>query len=268
MKLNLSVTSLSHRIRFIFFHKQLRFGQTEFIDTLLDVSYHEHVGRAEPFPGDTLNQRLLNLVAVLILVHQDFLIKRRQLIRRRARGMICAAPRKNFQCKMLQIIKIHQIFLFLGLLKPPGELLRQMKKHQNRAGRLCHIRKNRLGGGRKIKGLHLFNAVLGLVSQCRCQFFFLRINLLLSGCCQTTEHGRFQTPADIPVGFCLHQLLHGTDILHQHRKVSLWTILLPGNFRRLGKLLPPFLRLYMDIMNQKLHPFRLFKSLIRPKGAF
>ena len=63
------------RIRFIFFHKQLRSCQPEPIDALFYVPHHKPVKSAVFFAGYRTHQTFLNQVAVLVLVDHHFLIE-------------------------------------------------------------------------------------------------------------------------------------------------------------------------------------------------
>ena len=267
MKLDLSMGSVLFLIGFIFLYEKLRLCQAEFINTLLNVAHHKYVGRPEPLSGNTADQRLLYLIAVLIFIHQNLLIEPGQLVGRRPRSMIRAAACKDLQGKMLQVVKIHQIFLFLRRLEPVGKFLGQTDQNHNRAVRLRHVGKNILGIRKKVKGFYLLNSILDLVPKRRRQLLFLRIDLLFSCRRQTSKHGLCKNPAKLAVGFGLHQAFHHPKILRQHRKISLGPVLLLGDLNGAQKLLFKALRLQMNVMDQKPHPFRLFKVLLFPAGS-
>ena len=78
------------------------------------------------------DQRFLDLVAVLVLVHQDLLVKLCQLVGRRAGAVVPGTGSEDIQGKVLQIIEIHQVFLLLGLLEPGRKLLCQLQEHEDR----------------------------------------------------------------------------------------------------------------------------------------
>ena len=61
-------------VGFVFLQKQLRPCQTEAVDALLHIPHHKYIGMAMTFPGNGLNQHLLNAVAVLVLVYQNLLV--------------------------------------------------------------------------------------------------------------------------------------------------------------------------------------------------
>ena len=110
-------------ICFVFIHEQLRPGQTEPVYALLHIPHHEHVGMAGPFPGNAGNQCFLDIVAVLIFVHQNFFILPAQLVchlGRTAGNRLLPVPCflpfiQNLQRQMLQIIKIQHVPLPLGI---------------------------------------------------------------------------------------------------------------------------------------------------------
>ena len=132
MKLDLLVRPLLFFVGLIFLHKKLRSCQAEFVDALLHIPHHEHVGLPVPLPGDQADQRFLDLVAVLVLVHQDLLVKLCQLVGRRAGAVVPGTGSEDIQGKVLQIIEIHQVFLLLGLLEPGRKLLCQLQEHEDR----------------------------------------------------------------------------------------------------------------------------------------
>ena len=84
MELYLLKLAVLPGVGLIFFQKQLRSGQTEFVNTLLHISYHKYVRLSKPLSGNCPDQGLLHQIAVLILVHQDLVKLAGQIVRRLA----------------------------------------------------------------------------------------------------------------------------------------------------------------------------------------
>ena len=212
MKFDLLVQSVLFPVGLILFQKQLRFRETELIDTLLHISDHKHIRGSKPLSGDTADQRLLYLVAVLILVHQDLLENFRKLVRHRSRSVVQTASGEDFQGKMLQIVKVHQILLFLRLLKSRGKLLRKLQKHSDRFSAGIHIGKYGIRVSRKIPCFHLLDPVLCEVPvRCRLLFLF-RVRIFPPDCRQSSKFQISQTLRKLLVSSGFLKCFHPPDI--------------------------------------------------------
>ena len=135
MQVNPLAAGFFLRIGMVLFHEKLRSCQTEFINALLDISYHETVKCALFLPGNTLKEQLLNQIAVLILIDQDLGKKLPVLTGSRcgSKASILLPLKQDLQCHMLHITEVDHIFLSLFFLKPLQELYGQCKQCPDRS---------------------------------------------------------------------------------------------------------------------------------------
>jgi len=196
------------RIGHILVQEQLRFCQSELVNTLFHITDHEHVRRTEPLPGNCPDQCFLHFIAVLVLIHQDLFIEFCQLICHRSRCVICRTSSQNFQYKMFQIVEIHQILLTFCDGKPLRKRLCQLQKHENRLLTCLYVRKHLLHTAKHIALLHVLDCILHLIANSGCQLLFLRIYGFIAGCCQTGEIQTIEDPIDLPVSLCFCQPFH------------------------------------------------------------
>ena len=260
MELDLLVQIILIPVRFIFFQKKFRLRQSELIDALLHIADHKNIRCPEPFSRYTADQCLLDLIAVLILIYENFFIDSRKFIRHCSRSVIRTAACKDFECKMFQVIEIHQILFFFCLLEPGGKFFRKFQKHPDRSPAGIHVGKHRIHITRKIKGFHLFDAVLcGISERCR-PLFLLRIHLFSPDSRQTSEFQSGNPICDLPVSLRFFQYFHCPDIFRQHRGIRLRSVLLSGKFCCLIKTIHKFLRLASHIPDQEFHPGRFLSA--------
>ena len=76
------------RIGMVLFHEKLRSCQTELINTLLDISYHEAVIASVLFSGNRRQKVFLHQITVLVFINQD-LVKALPVL-------LCRLGRNNF----------------------------------------------------------------------------------------------------------------------------------------------------------------------------
>ena len=212
MELNLLVQPVLFPVGLILFQKQLWFRETELIDALLHITHHKHIRRPEPLPGNTADQRLLDLVAVLVFVHKDLLVDLREFIRHQSRLMIQAASGEDFQRKMFQIIKVHQVFLLLRLLEFRRKLLRKFQKHQDRLPAGVEIREHLIDISWKVQCLHLLDAVLCEVPVGRCLFFLLRVHIFSPDSRQPSKLQLLKALRNLLVSPGFPEFFHSPDV--------------------------------------------------------
>ena len=212
MELNLLVQPVLFPVGLILFQKQLWFRETELIDALLHIPHHKHIRRPEPLPGNTADQRLLDLVAVLILIHKNLLIDSRKLVRHCPRSVVQAAACENFQCKMFQVIKVHQVLLLLRLLESRGKLLRKLQKHQDRLPAGVEIREHLIDISWKVQCLHLLDAVLREVPVGRCLFFLLRVHIFSPDSRQPSKLQLLKALRNLLVSPGFPEFFHSPDV--------------------------------------------------------
>ena len=131
------------RIAAVFSHKEVRTGLAEAVDALAHVPDLEIVGISLRDPADGGEDRLLQIVAVLVLVHHHFPETRRQLLR--GVGPL-PARHEDVQGLVLEIgeIKEHLPLLPLRVMGP--EALREIRKHlQHLSALLLKFRRPRKG---------------------------------------------------------------------------------------------------------------------------
>ncbi len=111
--------------------KELRTRQTEAVDALLHIAHLEHIRAAEALCGQGLHQRLLHIVRILVLVHQD-LPQAMGIVIRNGRGppFLPLAGIQDLQCKVLEIRKIQHappgLFRLKARHKVPGQVHQHM----------------------------------------------------------------------------------------------------------------------------------------------
>ena len=126
--------------------------------------------------------------------------------------MIQAASGEDFQCKMFQVIKVHQVFLLLRLLEFRGKLLRKLQKHQDRLPAGVEIREHLIDIPRQIQSFHLLDAILRKVSVCRRPFFLLRIHIFPPDSRQSSEFQLLKVLRNLPVSPGFLEFFHPPDI--------------------------------------------------------
>ena len=179
VKLNLLIETVFLRVGMVLFQKQLRSGQAEFVNTLLYIPYHKHIGCSKPFSGHCPDKGLLHQIAVLILIHQDLVKLTGQKIGRLAGPVfspLLFLLVQHLKGQMLQIVKIHQVSLPLLRLKPSGKILRQRKEHENCLAASCQICKDFLLGGKQKLSLHLLHSLLDPLPALRHLLLFIRVH--------------------------------------------------------------------------------------------
>ena len=135
----MQINSLSHRVIIritgVFFDKKLRSCQSELINALLDISYHEPVKCVLFLSGNTFKEQLLDQIAVLVLVDQDLGKKLPVLPGSRcgSKASILLSLKQDLQCHMLHVTEVDHIFLSLFFLKPVQELYGQCKQCPDRS---------------------------------------------------------------------------------------------------------------------------------------
>ena len=118
-------------VNLLFFQKQLRPCQTEFINALLHIPHHKAVVPSLGLPADAGKQILLHQIAVLILVYHNFM-EPASVSERSLRGHIAVSlpAQKRLQGKMLNIVKVKNIFFPLG---PVESLLKSKRQIHKRS---------------------------------------------------------------------------------------------------------------------------------------
>ena len=124
MQINTLRVGIRQAVGIVFFHKKFGTRQTEAVDALLDIADHKNIADSAPLPGYRPKDGLLDLVAVLVLIYHDFRKMLLKFLRRLFYGSGFLIH-KNFQRKMLQIMKIDQVFPPLFLRKGIREFQRQ-----------------------------------------------------------------------------------------------------------------------------------------------
>ena len=81
-----------------------------------------------------MDQRLLHVVAVLVLIHQDFFKLAAQLVGCGRRGSFSLVRlfQKHLQRVMLQVPEIHQVLFLLGFLVTVMKFSGQSQQHPHR----------------------------------------------------------------------------------------------------------------------------------------
>ena len=104
------------------------------------------------------------MIAVLVLVDHDLLVHIAELLRCSAR-LLCLCIHENLQCKMFQIVKIHQIFAALFRCKRLGEC--DGKTHQLLRHRLrpAHLLVHDFRRSEEILFVDLFYRILHLIAE-------------------------------------------------------------------------------------------------------
>ena len=130
MQINPLPVAVSGIIGIIFFHEQLRPGQTEAVDALLHVPNHENVVLPPAHRGNAGQDRLLDQVAVLVLINHDL----RELLLifpgRQGRNQLpFLLLRQDPQRKLLHIAEIDHIFSLLLFRECLSEPDHQLRKH-------------------------------------------------------------------------------------------------------------------------------------------
>ncbi len=130
MQINPLPVAVPGIIGLIFFHEQLRPGQTEAVDALLHVPHHENVVFPPADRGNAGQYRLLDQVAVLVLV--DHHLRELLLIfpGRQGRNQLpFLFLRQDPQRKLLHIAEIDHIFALLLFRESLTEPDHQLRKH-------------------------------------------------------------------------------------------------------------------------------------------
>ena len=117
----------------IFFQKQLRPCQAEFVNTLLYIPHHEPVKLPFLFPGHRLQQIFLYQIAVLILVDENFR-KMLPVLQCHTAGnhLPLLSGQQNVQGKMLHIGKVYHLLFSLFLRHSPVEIQNQADEGAHR----------------------------------------------------------------------------------------------------------------------------------------
>ncbi len=124
VQFNLPLLFAVRRIGMVFFHKKLGPCQAEPVNALFYVPHHKTVVFPVRLAGNGKQKALLHQVAVLVLVHHNLLIKLPALQRNLSR-LLRLPVQKNPKRKMLQIVKIQNIFLPLPCVIRVQKFLRQ-----------------------------------------------------------------------------------------------------------------------------------------------
>ena len=95
----------------IFLKEDTGICQTELVDRLLHVTYHETV---MPSIGQSTVDRVLHLIRVLILIHHHFQEPLSHLMGHHG-SAVTAFPQQKIQCSMLQIAEVQDPAPFFGL---------------------------------------------------------------------------------------------------------------------------------------------------------
>ena len=169
-------------IALVLLHEQLRAGQAELVDALLHISHHEHVRPPEPLRGQAFQQRLLDIVAVLVFIYQNLRVLPAQLV---CHGSECQlsilVDHENPQGLMLQVVKIHDIFFFLALLIPPVKFSRQLQQLKGHAPAAQEVGCRLLHGLLSVQGLHGSKSLLHPFPDRGGVLFFRRVDVFPSG---------------------------------------------------------------------------------------
>ncbi len=130
MQINALLFALFCGKRMVFSHEKLGSGQTEAINTLLDVADHKQVFYAFGNTGNCRKKRLLDVVAILVFIDHHFpeffAILCSDLCRLLRFGI-----HQNPQCHVLQIREIDDVFGSLLGRKGIRKRLRQLHKHDD-----------------------------------------------------------------------------------------------------------------------------------------
>ena len=122
----------------IFVHKQFRSCQPETVNTLLYITYHKHIRSCCRLSRNAGKYKLLNIIAVLILIRHYLLIILPEFFCHLARNYLTFLifTRQYCKGKMLHIIKINNPVLSFSLCKRMDKINRQLNKFLH--GR-CHL---------------------------------------------------------------------------------------------------------------------------------
>ena len=205
----------------IFFQKDFRPCLTEAVNGLLHIPHHKPVAGSILLPGHSPQEIFLDIVAVLILIHHDFLKLSRQLP-----GCLCPADRlplplqQNFQGKMLQIGKIHKIFPAFSFAE--GSHIRFCKADQllREIPASRQLLQQGLGASGKIPASYVFDSGFKTVPPVLDPLLHLRIAVrLFPG--KSLERQLLKGFIILPVRPLLFQFLQKLQIRFQHGKIFL-----------------------------------------------
>ena len=116
MQIDSLAGAVRQSVSFIFFHKKLRTGQTELVDTLFDIAYHKQIMLSIPLTADGSKNLFLHQVGILIFIDHDLGIASRKLSGRLCRrfATIRLSVHQHLKRHMFHVVKVQQIFLPLG----------------------------------------------------------------------------------------------------------------------------------------------------------
>ncbi len=168
----------------IFLQKKLRPRQTEFIDALLHIPYHESIVSALFLTGNTGQDIFLHKIAVLVLINQDLMemaaVFQSSFSRRTFSLFILL--HQDRQCKMFNVIEIQNVLIPLLRLKNLLEGKCQIHQCTDRPLTDCHLFHNLFFALEKVLFLQIPQLFLHrradsfhhLTLACRNRFILLR----------------------------------------------------------------------------------------------
>ena len=159
--LPLAVFSLKRRIRVVLFQKKIRPGLAKSVNGLLDIAHHKTVVPPFLITGNSSQQRLLDVVAVLIFINHNSRIAPGKLSGhiRPAQGSILCLFQKNPERKMFQIRKITEISFPLFLSEGSNKVRCQLYQFLHKRIRILHLLQNLLEGPGKILSTQYGNLI-------------------------------------------------------------------------------------------------------------
>ena len=240
--------------------EQLRPCQTETVDTLLDVPDHEPVPDAVLFAGNRRQQRLLNKIAVLILINHDLPVLTGQfLCGLRADQPSVLFSQQNVQGKMFQIRIIQKILSALLLRKQLCEPQRQADQLFHRSPADGQILQDFFLRSGKILFLQTFQQLFRLLTLCFHRFLQRLVHIQSLFSRQRRKSQRVKSLLQRLIGCAVLQLQGLGKICLEHRLI-LFRRSRAGQHRK-GLFLHSAntLQIFLRLTHQILHPRRRFQ---------